>query len=146
MGNICRSPAGENVMRHLLENQSLEQELELDSAGTIGFHSGKGPDPRMVSAARQRGIEMSGRARQVSPQDFECFDWILAMDQDNYDDLLVVREQCDRPTAQLVKFCTFCEDHDEDDVPDPYYGGESGFERVLDLMEDGCSNFLHQFK
>ena len=89
---------------------------------------------------------MSGQARQVRPEDFEQFDWILAMDQDNYDDLLVVREQCDRPRARLVKFCSYCENHEEDDVPDPYYGGEAGFEKVLDLMEDGCSHFLRQFE
>jgi len=142
MGNICRSPAGENVMRHLIQADDLEHRFELDSAGTINIHTGNPPDHRMREAAQKRGIPMKGRARQVKPEDFERFDWILAMDEDNYCDLEVVESLANNPTAKLAKFCEFCEEHDEEDVPDPYYGGEEGFEIVLDLLEDGCSGLL----
>ena len=146
LGNICRSPSGENVMRHLIEKEGLTDEFELDSAGTAGWHTGNPPDSRMTAAANKRGIEMLGRARQVRPGDFEDFDWIFAMDKSNYHDLAEVRDQCDNPTAKLVLFCDFCEEHDESEVPDPYYGGPEGFEKVLDLLEDGCSAFLKQWK
>lgn len=132
MGNICRSPAGENVMRYLLDEQGNADEYELDSAGTIGYHTGNSPDARMIEAAERRGIPMRGQARQVQAADFNQFDWIVAMDQDNYDDLVVLQNQAESPKAKLVKFCEFCSEHDATDVPDPYYGGADGFELVLD--------------
>ncbi|MAS95116.1 MAG: protein tyrosine phosphatase [Verrucomicrobiales bacterium] len=146
LGNICRSPSGENVMRHLIEREGLMDQFQLDSAGTSGWHIGNPPDSRMTLAANNRGIEMLGRARQVKPEDFEKFDWIFAMDQSNYEDLEQVRDECKNPTAELVLFCDFCEEHEETEVPDPYYGGAEGFETVLDLLEDGCSSFLRQWK
>ncbi len=146
LGNICRSPAGENVMNHLLEREGLASRFEVDSAGTAGYHIGNPPDARMTRAARDRGIEMKGRARQVKPADFEEFDWIFAMDRSNHEDLLAVRKRCANPTAQLALFCDFCEGHDEREVPDPYYGGPEGFEKVLDLLEDGCAAFLRQWR
>jgi protein-tyrosine phosphatase len=146
LGNICRSPAGENVMRHLIEEAGLASRFEIDSAGTAGFHIGNAPDPRMRTAATNRGIPMTGKARQVKPSDFEEFDWIFAMDRSNYDDLLAVERRCQNPTAKLVLFCDFCETHTESEVPDPYYGGAEGFETVLDLLEDGCSAFLRKWK
>lgn len=146
LGNICRSPSGENVMHHLIEEAGLADHFEMDSAGTAGWHVGKKPDSRMTTAARNRGIPMQGRARQVSPEDFASFDWIFAMDRSNYADLVEVREQCPDPTARLVLFCEFCERHDETEVPDPYYGGPEGFEKVLDLLEDGCGAFLKKWR
>lgn len=145
LGNICRSPAGENVMNHLLAREGLAPQFEVDSAGTAGYHIGDPPDPRMTKAARARGIEMKGRARQVKPADFEEFDWIFAMDRSNHEDLRHVRQKARNPTARLVLFCEFCERHDEREVPDPYYGGHEGFEKVLDLLEDGCSVFLRRW-
>ncbi|MDF1752330.1 MAG: low molecular weight phosphotyrosine protein phosphatase [Verrucomicrobiales bacterium] len=145
MGNICRSPAAENVMRSLIAAEGVEDKFELDSAGTIDLHTGKSPDDRMGDALRNRGIASAGKARQVKPGDFETFDWIFAMDEDNYQDLLTVRERAGQPTAKLVKFCDFCEEFDVSDVPDPYYGGLDGFELVLDILEDGCAALLKKF-
>ena len=96
----------------------------------------------MTEAAKSRGITMTGCARQVTPEDFETFDWILAMDGDNYRDLVEVRNQAENPTANLVKFCDFCEGYDVSDVPDPYYGGLDGFEIALNILEDGCAALL----
>lgn len=146
LGNICRSPAGENVMNHLLEKTGLTQRFSVDSAGTAGFHTGNPPDLRMAKAARNRGIAMNGRARQVTPSDFTEFDWIFAMDRSNYEDLAAIRKRCESPTANLVLFCDFCESHQETEVPDPYYGGPEGFEKVLDLLEDGCGTFLRRWQ
>jgi protein-tyrosine phosphatase len=146
LGNICRSPAGENVMNHLLEREGLAAQFEVDSAGTAGYHIGNPPDLRMTKAARNRGIASCGRARQVRPSDFAEFDWIFAMDRSNYEDLVAVRKKCDDPTAKLVLFCDFCEAHSESEVPDPYYGGPEGFDKVLDLLEDGCAVFLRKWK
>ncbi|MDH4410947.1 MAG: low molecular weight phosphotyrosine protein phosphatase [Verrucomicrobiales bacterium] len=146
LGNICRSPAGENVMNHLLEREGLATQFEVDSAGTASYHIGNPPDLRMTKAILARGIDMKGRARQVKPADFAEFDWIFAMDRSNYDDLAAVRSRCESPTARLVLFCEFCETHEEREVPDPYYGGPEGFEKVLDLLEDGCSAFLQKWR
>lgn len=146
LGNICRSPAGENTMRHLVAERGLSDRFEIDSAGTAGWHTGNPPDSRMSSAARARGLPTGGRARQVRPEDFETFDWIFAMDRSNQADLFGVRERCRQPKAKLVLFCDFCTEHDETEVPDPYYGGPEGFEKVLDLLEDGCGNFLDRWE
>ncbi len=146
LGNICRSPAGENVMNHLLEREGLVSQFEVDSAGTAGYHIGNPPDERMTRAAHLRGIAMTGRARQVKPADFEEFDWIFAMDRSNHEDLQRVRTRAKDPTAKLVLFGDFCEQHEEREVPDPYYGGPEGFEKVLDLLEDGCSAFLRNWR
>lgn len=146
LGNICRSPAGENVMNHLLEREGLAAQFEIDSAGTADYHIGNPPDGRMTKAAQQRGIPMKGRARQVKPADFEEFDWIFAMDRSNHEDLLALRQRCPNPRARLVLFCDFCGERDEREVPDPYYGGPEGFEKVLDLLEEGCSAFLGRWR
>ncbi|MEM9016166.1 MAG: low molecular weight protein-tyrosine-phosphatase [Verrucomicrobiota bacterium] len=146
LGNICRSPSGENVMRHLVTEEKLEDRFEIDSAGTAGWHIGNPPDSRMSAAARSRGILMRGRARQISPKDFNRFDYIFAMDRSNYEDLLAVQAQTAEPTAKLLLFCELCETHEESEVPDPYYGGPEGFEKVLDLLEDGCGVFLRRWQ
>ncbi|MEX2578339.1 MAG: low molecular weight protein-tyrosine-phosphatase [Verrucomicrobiales bacterium] len=146
LGNICRSPSGENVLRHLVEAEELSEHFHIDSAGTIDYHSGHSPDTRMTAAALKRGIAVAGRARQATPDDFREFDLIVAMDRSNYDDLLALRDQCSEPTARLAMFCDFCENHDESDVPDPYYGGAAGFEKVLDLLEDGCGAIVRRWQ
>lgn len=146
LGNICRSPSGENVMRHLVREAGLEEHFEIDSAGTAGWHIGNRPDARMTAAATARGISMTGRARQAHPTDFESFHHIFAMDRSNYEDLHEVKARCKNPTATLHLFCDWCEEHDETEVPDPYYGGPEGFEKVLDLLEDGCAAFLENWK
>jgi len=140
MGNICRSPAGEGVLRALLEQEGLDH-VEVDSAGTIGFHSGNPADARMREAAAGRGYHLSSRARQVQAADLDRFDLILVMDEENYQDVLALAETGEQ-RARVRRFCEFCRDHNETDVPDPYYGGPDGFEQVLDLLEDGCRGVL----
>ncbi len=146
MGNICRSPAAENVMRHLLAQQGLDHRFALDSAGTIRYHAGNPPDSRMTAAARERGIPMTGSARQIQGRDLEHFDWVLVMDRDNLNDVRILSDQHGEGTARVAMFCDFCDDHDEDEVPDPYYGGPEGFEKVLDLLEDGCAGIIRRFE
>ena len=145
MGNICRSPAAENVMRHLLRREGLEKSCIVDSAGTIGFHTGNPPDARMRQAGTARGIEISGKARQIKAADLTAFDLILVADRDNLRDVEALAAQVENPNPVRL-FCEFCTEHTEKEVPDPYYGGASGFELVLDLLEDGCEELIRQYK
>ncbi|MEO0540158.1 MAG: low molecular weight protein-tyrosine-phosphatase [Cyanobacteria bacterium P01_A01_bin.105] len=142
LGNICRSPAAENLTRHLLEMRSLSPAaVECDSAGTSGYHVGSPPDRRMQQAAQQRGLTFTGRSRQFEVADFERFDWILAMDRSNYRDILAMAPPgADRDRVRLM--CDFCQRHPDAEVPDPYYGGADGFGYVLDLLTDACGGFL----
>ncbi len=133
-------------MRAQVEAAGLSDQFEIDSAGTIGYHTGNSPDARMTQAAAARGIEMVGSARRVEVGDLKKFDWVFAMDHDNFADLKALEKSCPAPTAKIVLFCEFCETHDDDEVPDPYYGGAAGFEKVLDLLEDGCGVFIRKFQ
>jgi len=144
MGNICRSPSAENVMRKLLEEAGLDREITCDSAGTIGYHTGNPPDPRMSAAGRRRGLRMTGSARQVTATDLDTFDLILAMDEANYADLQGLATESNRHKVQ--RFCSYCASNRQTEVPDPYYGGPKGFEQVLDLLEDGCSQLLKRLQ
>src|SRR3954463_5463664 len=135
MGNICRSPTAEGVMRRLLRDEGLDGRIEIDSAGTGGWHAGEPPDARATAAAHRRGIELAGAARQVDPEDFERFDLIVAMDREN---LAALRRLAPDDEAR-AKLRLLLGDRD---VPDPYYGGASGFEDVLDLVEAGCRDLL----
>lgn len=141
MGNICRSPTAEGMLRTLVEQAGLGDRVEIDSAGTHGYHIGKPPDPRTQEAAAKRGLDLSGlRARRVAPSDFERFDLILAMDRDN---LALLEEACPpEHRGKLRLFLEYAENFDEDEVPDPYYGGVQGFEHVLDLVEDGARGLI----
>ena len=132
LGNICRSPTAEGVFRHLLKTESPQLRVDVDSAGTADYHVGRAPDERSRRAALRRGIDLSGlRARRVTPADFSRFDLILAMDRQNLLDLQSMAPPAAR--AQLGLFLEYAEGVEELDVPDPYYGDGSGFERVLDL-------------
>jgi protein-tyrosine phosphatase len=143
MGNICRSPTAEGVMRHLLAEEGLEDAIELDSAGTGGWHAGDPPDRRATAAARARGIALDGAARQVRPTDFEDFDLILAADRENLEDLRAIATPGTEGKVRLLReFDPGCEGAPDLDVPDPYYGGERGFEDVLDLAEAACRGLL----
>ena len=141
MGNICRSPTAEGVTGKLLINNRLESFIKVDSAGTHGYHIGEPPDPRSREAALKRGIDLSGlRARKVVPEDFERFDLLLAMDHVN----LALLKRSARPEhhAKLGLFMSYASRFDTDDVPDPYYGGEQGFELVLDMAEDAARGLI----
>ena len=145
MGNICRSPAGEAVMRHLIEVEGLADRIECDSAGTIAFHTGNPPDHRMHAAAANRNINTGGQARQICDDDYRSFDMILTMDDEN---LLNVRNMA--PTgespAEVRPFCDFVTGSTATEVPDPYYGGEDGFEHVLDLIHDASAGLLDEIR
>lgn len=144
LGNICRSPAAEGVMRALVAREGCN-EIEIDSAGTAGWHCGKLPDERMRQAARARGLDLNSRARQVMPDDLEKFDLVVAMDESNRRDLCSLDPE-GRRTSKIRLLCDFCSQHDNREVPDPYYGGAEGFEQVLDLLEDGCAGLLAHVK
>ena len=141
MGNICRSPAAQGVFQHMIDEEGLSSAIECDSAGTIDYHTGEPPDRRMHDAARERGFELSGRARQIVSDDLDRFDLIVCMDDENFDYV----EQLaggGRHRARIRRFCEFVTDCDAVEVPDPYYGGADGFDEVMDILEDGCSNLL----
>lgn len=148
LGNICRSPSAEAVMRKLTEREGAEGSIEIDSAGTSGWHAGEAPDPRAAQAARGRGIRLRGAARRVEPEDFERFDLILAMDRSN---LLTLRqlapdEEARTKVRMLREFDPASEGSDDLDVPDPYHGGPEGFDRVLDLLEAACEGLLDRVR
>ena len=140
MGNICRSPTAEGVFRYHAEQAGLAGRLEIDSAGTHAYHVGEPADHRARAAAERRGMSLDGiRARRVSAQDFQRFDYIIAMDQEN---LARLRDEApEEHSARLHLFLEFAAGS-ETDVPDPYYGGAAGFERVLDLVEDASRGLL----
>jgi len=141
MGNICRSPTAQGVFDNVVAEQTLANSFETDSAGTHAYHVGDPPDPRSQAAARQRGIDLSRQqARRVSQDDFEYFDYILAMDEENLQSLH--RECVEGHKDKLQLFMTFAPERNVVEVPDPYYGGADGFEQVLDLIEAASQGFL----
>jgi protein-tyrosine phosphatase len=148
MGNICRSPTAEGVFRALLRREGLEDRFEVDSAGTGGWHAGAPPDRRATAAAAGRGIELAGAARQVTPEDFERFDLLVAMDAANVADLRAVAPDAEaaRKVVRLREFDPTAVDAGDLDVADPYYGGPDGFERVLDDVERGARGLLDSLR
>lgn len=141
LGNICRSPTAEGVLRDLAAREAPQLRLDIDSAGTADYHIGAAPDPRSQSAARARGIDISGlRARQIDRSDFEQFDFILAMDQDNLARLERLRPRGAR--AQLQLFMSYAPQIGRSEVPDPYYGGPQDFEAVLDLTSAAARGLI----
>lgn len=141
MGNICRSPAGEGVLTKMVAAAGLADQIKIDSAGTIGMHQGNRADSRMRAAAITRGYDLTSRARQVIASDLDSFDLILTMDEDNHRGVLALATTATQRNRVRL-FCSFCDNHSEREVPDPYYGGAQGFEHVLDLLEDGCRGVL----
>ena len=148
LGNICRSPTAEGVMRDLIAREGLEDEMEIDSAGTGAWHVGSAPDSRATAAASGRGVTLEGQARKVTPADFEEFDLILAMDGSNLHDLrqLAADEEQREKVRLLREFDPASEGEADLDVPDPYYGGERGFEDVFDFVKAACEGLLAQIR
>ena len=145
MGNICRSPTAEAVFRHYVENAGLSERILIDSAGTHDYHIGDKPDSRAQRAAQQRGYDMSKlRGRQMGEDDFRRFDYVLAMDKAN----LAILQRIVPPgsDSQLGLFLEYARHHAEREVPDPYYGGADGFERVLDMVEDAANGLLQHVR
>lgn len=141
MGNICRSPAAEGVMRRVVLDAGLHDRVHIDSAGTEDWHQGKRADARMIQAAAQRGLDLTHIARQATRQDLAEFDLVLVMDEQNRQGLLRADPHREHQ-AKVRFFCEFCTRHEDREVPDPYYGGAEGFEHVLNLLEDGCEGVL----
>ncbi len=141
LGNICRSPAAENIMNHQIQDRNLQDKIICDSAGTSAYHVGSPPDRRMVAAAKQQGLSFMGEARRFQVADFQKFDLILAMDRENYADILSLDPQ-GQYREKVRMMCDFCRDRPEKEVPDPYYGGPDGFNNVIDLLVDACKGLL----
>jgi protein-tyrosine phosphatase len=145
MGNICRSPTAEAVFRHYVESAGLSEHILIDSAGTHDYHIGDKPDSRAQRAAQQRGYDISKlRGRQVGEEDFRQFDYVLAMDRAN----LAILQRINPPDSdsQVGLFLEYARHHSEREVPDPYYGGADGFERVLDMVEDAAQGLLEEIR
>jgi protein-tyrosine phosphatase len=146
LGNICRSPIGEGVMRHLLEEAGLSAKVEVDSAGTAGYHHGELPDARARAAGRRFGVEVGGRARQFKQGDFERFDYVLAMDRANFDDLATLASD---PTARKKLHLLRSFDPESPkgaSVPDPYYGDDDDFDDVVRICLAACAPLLEQLQ
>jgi protein-tyrosine phosphatase len=148
MGNICRSPTAEGVMRRLIEDAGLAGRVEVESAGTGGWHVGEPPDERATLAARRRGVRLEGAARQIRPDDFREFDLLIAMDRANLRELLAIAPDEDgaEKVRLLREFDPASAGAPDLDVPDPYYGGDRGFETVLDMVEAACRGLLDELR
>ena len=145
LGNICRSPTAEGVFRHLVASEGLADQVRVDSAGMGSWHIGQPPDSRAQGAVRQRGIDLSKqRARQTRPQDFEFFDYVIAMDRNNFAALSSI---CPKGRELRIHlFLDFAPDVPESEVPDPYYGGPGGFDKVLDMIEMASRGLLDDIR
>ncbi len=142
LGNICRSPAAEIIFRKQVADAGKGSDFEIDSAGTLDYHEGAPPDHRMSATLKRRGYTISGKARQIKKADLEHFDLIITMDQSNYTEV----KSLDRTLqfhSKIKPLVSFCREHDDKHVPDPYYGGQEGFEHVAQLLEDGCAGILN---
>jgi len=141
LGNICRSPTAEGVFRKVVDEAGLLEHIEIDSAGTHAYHVGAPPDTRAQAAAKRRGIDLSRlRGRRATDTDIERFDYVLAMDAENHDNLLAI---CPVGLEHKIRlFLEFAPNRPEREVPDPYYGGDNGFERVLDMIEEASEGLL----
>ncbi len=143
MGNICRSPAAEIIFRKQIHDANLTELVETDSAGTTDFHRGSPPDSRMAETLRRAGYEIAGRARGIKHEDLDRFDLIVTMDEENLAD--VRRLDKSRQFHEKIRpMVSYCKHHEDARVPDPYYGGQRGFDHVLRLLEDACSGLVRE--
>ncbi len=144
LGNICRSPAAEAIFLDLLDQKGLNNRFIVDSAGTGSWHVGKKADSRMREAAKKRNININSRARKIDETDFENFNFIIAMDNSNFDNILKFKNKLRSTTdyAKILKIQDFSSEFQEREVPDPYFGGEEGFQYVLDILSDSVNGFL----
>jgi len=145
MGNICRSPTAEAVMRKMISEQGLDKTILIDSAGTIGYHQGCASDARAIAHGTKRGYVFEHKARRVVSSDFHDFDYIVAMDHENVAELQRMAPK-NNGRSRISLLMSHCKDAKVDEVPDPYYGGADGFEQVLNLVECGCSALLDKIR
>ncbi|MDH3224217.1 MAG: low molecular weight phosphotyrosine protein phosphatase [Gemmatimonadota bacterium] len=143
LGNICRSPLAEGVFQALAMESDLADRFRVDSAGTGAYHVGEAPDPRSVAVAREHGVQLTGLARQVTPRDLTIFDWVVAMDESNRRSLRGLEGPAGG-NRRVVLLRDFDPESPGADVPDPYYGGVDGFERVFQIVDRSCRNFLDE--
>lgn len=142
LGNICRSPAAEAIMGDMIRQRGWQDEVDIDSAGTSSYHSGRPADARMAEALKARGYVSTSISRAVDPTaDFDEFDYIVAMDDSNYDDLRNLAEVYGKPQDRIIKICDYRNTQTAEEVPDPYYGGARGFDVVIDILEDALEGF-----
>lgn len=141
LGNICRSPLAEGVFRDRVERRGLDHRYRVDSAGTGAWHVGEPPDRRSAEVAKRHGIALEGRARRIEPDDLTRFDWVVAMDRSNLEAIESLRD-AHGGDAELALLRDFDEEGEGDEVPDPYYGGHDGFDRVFDLVARSIDGFL----
>lgn len=146
MGNICRSPSAEAIMKKLLSANDLDASVFVDSAGTIGFHMGESPDPRMKKFAANRGYDLDHSARKFNPDsDFDKFDLILTMDNENFKDISAL-DKSKKYSNKIKKVTGYCTNSNIQEVPDPYYGANENFEQVLNILEDACRGILNKIR
>lgn len=146
LGNICRSPSAEAVFNGVIEKHGLTDKFKVDSAGTSGWHIGEKADQRMQSHAIKRGYNLTSISRQINPEtDFKHFDLLIGMDNQNIEDLKSFTSN-EKELKKIHKMTDFSKNYSYNEVPDPYYGGEDGFELVLDLLEDACEGLLEKLK
>lgn len=141
LGNICRSPAGEGILKKYLQDRDLTDQIQVDSAGTSGYHDGELPDKRMRKHGLSRGYTFDSLSRKFTVRDFDHFDLILAMDDSNYNNILSLSLDLESE-SKVHRMVDFSIKYNHDHIPDPYYSGEDGFELVLDLLEDACEGLL----
>jgi len=146
LGNICRSPAAEAVLKKNLQDENLQDKIYVDSAGTAGYHVGESPDPRMIGYAAKRGYNVDHTTRKFNPsKDFIKFDYIITMDNENFEEVKS-HDNVNKFSHKIFRMADFCRNIKVDEVPDPYYEGEKGFNNVLDILEDGCKGILEKLK
>jgi protein-tyrosine phosphatase len=145
MGNICRSPLAHGLFEELVSREGLAERIRVDSAGTHAYHVGEAPDPRSQQTALRNGIDLSRqRARRVAHPDFETFDYILAMDRDNYG--ILMQSAPPEHQSKIRLFLEYAPERDEEEVPDPYYGGPDGFDRVYEMVEAAANGLLQAIR
>ena len=145
LGNICRSPAGEGIFKKMVADCGLENEILVDSAGTSGWHEGDLPDERTREHGRRRGYDLNSRARKFVAGDFKKFDYIIVMDEENYNNVSKLAKD-KNDLSKIHRMVDFSNKYNHDFIPDPYYGGPADFELVMDLLEDACENMLEEIK
>ena len=144
LGNICRSPAAEAIMIKKILDSDMEWDISVDSSGVMGYHTGETADMRMKQHANLRGYEITSIARKFNPgKDFKEFDYIITMDDENYRDITSMDTEGNY-TSKIHKMMKFCKTNKTDEVPDPYYDGSEGFEKVLNILEDACNGLLEK--
>lgn len=145
LGNICRSPMAEGVFRQIVEQHNCSARFTIDSAGTLGYHQGELPDSRMMYHASKRGYELTHRSRKFKRSDFDYYDWIIAMDDNNFEDLKAIATTTEE-VAKIHRMVEFSEKLSPTHIPDPYYGGAEGFDHVIDLLEDACQGLFKHIR